>query len=65
MAAINRKKFDVLLDLIKNSGDMITASHGAEVPQRLLGKQWNEGQIGLGGLTSALITCYKLYPAKK
>ena len=65
VAAINNKKFNAILDLIKNAGDMITASHGAEVPQNLLGRQWNEGQIGAGGLTSAVITCYKLYPAAK
>lgn len=64
-AGINKKKFDNTLNLLKNLGDMVTASQGVSLPQTLFGFDFNDGQVGVGGFISAVITCYQLYPDKK
>eukprot|EP00743_Colponemidia_sp_Colp-15_P003585 GILK01003867.1.p1 GENE.GILK01003867.1~~GILK01003867.1.p1 ORF type:complete len:267 (+),score=40.56 GILK01003867.1:43-801(+) len=63
LKAIRDARTGTYLNIIKNLGDTITASNGIELPKMLVGKQFNEGLVGLGGLTSALITCYQLWPA--
>ena len=62
---VHHKKIANTLNLLKNLGDMVTASQAIGLPRKLFGFDFNDGQVGLGGLTSALITCYQLYPAKK
>lgn len=57
-AAINKKKFDNTLNLLKNLGDMVTASQGVSLPMTLFGFDFNDGQVGVGGFISAVITCY-------
>ena len=64
-AAIAKKKFDNTLNLLKNLGDMVTASQGVSLPKTLFGFDFNDGQVGLGGFISAVITCYQLYPDRK
>jgi hypothetical protein len=64
-AALGRRKFDNTLNLLKNLGDMVTASQGISLPKNLFGFDFNDGQVGFGGLLSAVITCYQLYPDKK
>lgn len=51
----------IFLNLAKTLGDMITSSQASEIFPKLTGKNFNDGWIGLGGLTSAVITCYQLY----
>jgi len=41
---------------------MVTASQGVGLPRKLFGFDFNDGHVGLGGLTSAVITCYQLFP---
>lgn len=65
MKGIQKKKVDNVLNLLKNLGDMVTASQGVGLPKMLLGLDFNDGQVGLGGLTSAVITCYQLFPERK
>jgi hypothetical protein len=55
---VNRKKVENILNLLKNLGDMVTASQAIGLPKKLFGFDFNDGQVGLGGLTSAVITCY-------
>ena len=62
-AAIQKKKVDNILNLLKNLGDMVTASQGVGLPKQLFGFDFNDGQVGCGGFLSAVITCYQLYPA--
>lgn len=50
-----------ILNLAKNLGDMITASQGSEIYPKLFKRNWSDGWIGAGGLTSAIITSYQLY----
>ena len=59
------KRFDAYLLIIKSLGDNITASQASGYAKQILGFEWNDGFIGCGGLTSALISCYNAYPAKK
>jgi hypothetical protein len=62
---INKKKLENTLNLLKNLGDTVTASQALSLPKKLFGFDFNDGQVGFGGLLSAVITCYQLYPAKK
>ena len=64
-AGLSKRKFDNTLNLLKNLGDMVTASQGISLPKNLFGFDFNDGQVGFGGLLSAVITCYQLYPEKK
>lgn len=59
---LHNKKVDNTLNLIKHLGDIVTASQGIGLPKYLTGKPLNDGQMGLGGLISALIACYQLFP---
>ncbi len=63
--ALAKRKFDNTLNLLKNLGDMVTASQGISLPKTLFGFDFNDGQVGFGGLLSAVITCYQLYPNQK
>lgn len=47
--------------MLKTVGDIIPAGQGAEVWQTLFGITANDKICGLGGLVSAVITCYQLY----
>jgi hypothetical protein len=62
---LSKRKFDNTLNLLKNLGDMVTASQGISLPKTLFGFDFNDGQVGFGGLLSAVITCYQLYPDQK
>eukprot|EP00357_Protocruzia_adherens_P013598 CAMPEP_0114989140 /NCGR_PEP_ID=MMETSP0216-20121206/10019_1 /TAXON_ID=223996 /ORGANISM="Protocruzia adherens, Strain Boccale" /LENGTH=234 /DNA_ID=CAMNT_0002352059 /DNA_START=224 /DNA_END=928 /DNA_ORIENTATION=+ len=62
---LSSKRRDLFLQILKTTGDMIPASNGIELPQKLLGTAFNEGVIGAGGLISSLITMYTLFPARK
>jgi hypothetical protein len=62
---LKKRKFDNTLNLLKNLGDMVTASQGIELPKTLFGFDFNDGQVGFGGFLSAIITCYQLYPERK
>jgi hypothetical protein len=35
------------------------------LPAKYLGYEFNDGLVGCGGLTSALISCYNAFPAVK
>lgn len=60
---VKQQKITNVLNLVKNLGDVVTASQALGLPKKLLGVEFNDGQVGLGGLTSALITCYQLFPS--
>jgi len=57
-AALNKKKFDNTLNLLKTLGDMVTASQAIGLPRKLFGFDFNDGQVGFGGFLSAVLTCY-------
>lgn len=59
--AIQYKKFTEYLNIIKQAGDMVTSSQAIELPAKF-GFNFNDGQVGLGGLVSALVTMYQMYP---
>ena len=62
---LKRRKFENTLNLLKNLGDIATAAQALSIPKSLFGFDLNDGQVGFGGLLSAVITCYQLYPEKK
>jgi hypothetical protein len=64
LAKIRAKRITNQLNLIKNVGDSVTASQGLGYPKKFLGFDFNDGLCGIGGFTSAFLTCYQTYPAK-
>jgi hypothetical protein len=57
-AKIAKAKFDNTLNLLKNLGDTVTATQALSIPKNWFGFDFNDGQVGFGGLLSAVITCY-------
>jgi len=49
------------INLIKACVDSITASQGCGYPKRFLGFDFNDGLCGMGGFTSAYLTCYTMW----
>jgi hypothetical protein len=49
-----------LLDITGKLGDLIPASNGCQIPQKLFGKPFNDGLVGVGGLTSALVSLWNI-----
>lgn len=60
--ALRGARNQIFINLVKTVGDMIPAAAGAQVPLMLIGKNFSEKWIGLGGLISALISCYQAWP---
>lgn len=65
LKAVRAQKKTQVLNIIKNLGDSITASQSLGYPNRFFGLNFSDGLVGVGGFTSAAITCYQLYPKKK
>lgn len=61
LVKIRKDKSDQYLNVIKNIGDLITASQGSEIFPKITGKSFTDGWIGVGGFVSAVITSYQLY----
>ena len=57
-AKLNAARKTQYQNVIKNLGDSITASQALGYPSRFLGVNFNDGLVGVGGFTSAFITCY-------
>ena len=62
---IETKKFNAKLTIIKSLGDNITATQVLGWPKHFFNFEFNDGWVGAGGFTSAVISCYNAYPAKK
>eukprot|EP01017_Pseudomicrothorax_dubius_P014885 TRINITY_DN1738_c0_g1_i1.p1 TRINITY_DN1738_c0_g1~~TRINITY_DN1738_c0_g1_i1.p1 ORF type:complete len:226 (-),score=46.99 TRINITY_DN1738_c0_g1_i1:122-799(-) len=61
LTKIRANRRGIYLNLLKTLGDCIPAMSGAEIPQRLFKRTFNDGWIGVGGAISAIITSYQLY----
>jgi peroxin-11B len=59
------KQLNAKLNIIKSLGDNVTATSLLGWPKKFFNFEFNDGAIGLGGLTSAVIACYNAYPASK
>lgn len=44
---------------------MVTASQALGLPKKVLGFDFNDGHVGMGGFLSAAITCYQTFPLPK
>jgi hypothetical protein len=61
LKVIRNKKKECVLNIIKQVGDLITAGQGSEIAPKIFKINFNDFWVGIGGLTSALITSYQLY----
>ena len=50
-----------ILEIIGRIGDMIISSNGVDLPKILFGKNFNEGILAIGGLTSSIIAVYLIF----
>ena len=50
----------MIMQIAKNIGDLIIASNGALIPYRILGKQFSEKWVGIGGMVAAIISIIQL-----
>ena len=53
--------FNKLLEITGKLGDLLVSLNGLEVPLILTGKSLNDGVLGLGGFTSAVIAIYSTW----
>ena len=53
--------FNKLLEIIGKLGDLLVSLNGLDVPLMLTGKSLNDGVLGLGGFTSAVIAIYSTW----
>ena len=56
--------FNNIVDIIGKLGDLLSALNGLGVPEKVLGKPFNDGLLGIGGFVAALISLSKIYPKK-
>lgn len=61
LKVLKQKKKEIVLNIIKYVGDLISASQGSEIAPKLLKINFNDGWVGIGGFVSAVITSYQLY----
>ena len=59
---LQKKRKELLINLVKNLGDLIPSAAFAEVPNKLLNKKIPEAWIGFGGLLAGLIAFYQAWP---
>lgn len=57
---MKKKRFELILNLLKTLGDLIPSGMGSEILPKL-GFHFTDSTIGLGGFVSAIITSYQLY----
>ena len=56
--------FKNLIQILGKLGDLLDALNGLGIPRKILGKQLNDGIIGIGGLFASLVSLWNLYPNK-
>lgn len=52
---LDRKIFNLYLNIIGKLGDLLPSAQGAELPQMILGRSLDEKLVGCGGFIAALI----------
>lgn len=55
------KMIEIMISIVGKLGDLLPASSGVNLAEKILGFEPNEGLIGLGGLTSAIIAMWGLW----
>jgi|LakMenEpi03Aug12_release.lakeMendotaPanAssembly.Ray.scaffolds.fasta_scaffold560720_1 hypothetical protein len=58
---LSTHRLKLLLMIARTLGDMIPTSNEALIPYRLLGKQFSEKWVGVGGIVSASISCFEIW----
>lgn len=59
--SIKSERVVILMDFVKNIGDLLPATNGAGLIQYILRGSISDLWIGLGGLISSLISCYQIW----
>lgn len=62
LGALEKERTLIYLNVLKNLGDFLPAANGAGLTKMLFQKTISEKWVGLGGLLSALISCYQAWP---
>lgn len=50
--------------MIGKCGDLLVSANGAGIIEKILGKGFNDGVLGLCGLIAALVSLWNIYPKK-
>lgn len=58
---IDQQILRTIIDIIGKLGDLVTASNGIGLPQKLFGKGFSDGTIGIAGFVAALVSLFNLY----
>lgn len=58
---LSQTRSKMILEIAKTIGDLIIASNGALIPYKVLGKQFSEKWVGIGGVVSASISVYEIW----
>ena len=58
---LSQTRRTMIMEIAKIIGDLIIASNGALIPYKVLGKQFSEKWVGIGGMVSALIAVYEIW----
>lgn len=61
MKAIRASQTTQKQTIVKMLGDSITASQSLGYPERFFGFNFSDGWVGVGGFTSAALSCYQTY----
>ena len=56
--SLDKQKLLIMLKILQQLGDSVTASQGCGIPSKLLGFDFHDGQMGSGGTLSAVIGLY-------
>lgn len=58
---LSQTRRKMILEIAKTIGDLIIASNGALIPYKVLGKQFSEKWVGIGGVVSACISIFQIW----
>jgi len=61
LATVYNQRSTLYLNYPKNIGDLCPASNGWNLTSMVLGSNFNDGVVGIGGLVSGSIVCYNVY----
>ena len=58
---LSKTRRKMIMEITKTLGDLIIASNGALIPYKILGKQFSEKWVGIGGFVSACVSIYEIW----
>jgi len=61
LSSLTATRFNLYLQFPKNFGDLIPASNGWNLTEKIIGHNFNDGIVGLGGLVSSSVVMYNVF----